>query len=98
MITIRKGKMTKEVPASAFANYYQNSGWVADDEPVKKKVVENISEPDEVSDEDWDSVMEDEKPVSEMNREELIAKAKSLGISVGNMNNRQLKDAIRNMM
>ncbi len=56
---------------------------------------------DEVADEEWDEAIaeeEVEKPISEMNRDELIAKAESLGIDVGNKNNNQLRKAIKEKM
>ena len=56
---------------------------------------------DEVADEEWDEAIaetEVEKPLSEMNREELVAKAESLGIKVGNKNNDQIRKAIKEAM
>lgn len=56
---------------------------------------------DEVADEEWDEVIaeeEVEKPLSEMNREELVAKAESLGIDVDKKNNKQLREAIKAVM
>lgn len=56
---------------------------------------------DEVADEEWDEVIaeeEVEKPLSEMNREELVAKAQSLGIDVDKKNNKQLREAIKAVM
>lgn len=79
--------------------------------PVKKEVkndkTEKVEEPveknsdEEVSDEDWDEAMDElvdeeiEKPISEMNKEELIAKAKSLGINTTGLSNKQLREAIK---
>ena len=63
--------------------------------------VEENEVDDEVADEEWDEVIaeeEVEKPISEMNREELVAKAESLGIEVGNKNNNQLRKAIKEKM
>lgn len=56
---------------------------------------------DEVADEEWEEAIaeeEVEKPISEMNREELVAKAESLGIDVANKNNNQLRKAIKEKM
>ena len=60
---------------------------------------ENVD--DEVADEEWEEAIaeeEVEKPLSEMNREELIAKANSLGVEVGKKNNKQLREAIKEVM
>lgn len=78
------------------------------DDVVETDVVEDentveaeVSEEDEVADEEWDEAIaetEVEKPLSEMNREELISKAESLGVEVGNKNNDQLRKAIKKVM
>lgn len=63
------------------------------------KVEENSDE--EVSDEDWDEAIDElvdeevEKPISEMNKNELIAKAESLGIDTTGLSNKQLREAIK---
>lgn len=62
---------------------------------------ETNNEEDEIADEEWDEAIaetEVEKPISEMNREELIEKAKSLGIDVSNKNNNQIRKAIKEAM
>ena len=62
---------------------------------------ETETDEDEVADEEWDEAIaeeEVEKPISEMNRDELVAKAESLGIEVGNRNNNQLRKAIKEKM
>lgn len=71
-------------------------------EPEKVEKVEPVEEnSDEVSDEDWDEAMDElvdeevEKPISEMNKEELIVKAKSLGINTTGLSNKQLREAIK---
>ena len=62
---------------------------------------DNETEEDEVSDEDWDEAMDElvdeevEKPISEMNKSELIAKAESLGIETAGLSNKQLREAIK---
>ena len=58
-------------------------------------------EEDEIADEEWDEAIaetEVEKPISEMNREELVAKAESLGVKIGNKSNEQLRKAIKEAM
>ena len=78
-------------------------------EVVEQPVVETTSdevesdvndEEDEIADEEWEEAIaeeEVEKPLSEMNRQELIAKAQSLGVPVKG-NNSQLREAIKNAM
>ena len=73
-------------------------------EEVKNDVEENVDS-DDVSDEDWDEALEEdeelkdndiEKPLSEMNKEELLAKASSLGLNVSeNSTNKQIREAIK---
>lgn len=70
-------------------------------EPVKE-VVKEDSGTDEMWEEEWDDTLEElqdeeaEKPLSDMNKAELIAKAKSLGIYNANLNtNKQLREAIK---
>lgn len=73
---------------------------VVEDENTVEAEVSEVNE-DEVADEEWDEAIaetEVEKPLSEMNREELVAKAESLGIDVGNKNNDQLRKAIKKVM
>lgn len=87
----------------------ESSPSVTNSEEVVEEVEinDNSSEPDvedaenEVSDEDWDDVLDElvdeevEKPISEMNKEELTAKAKKLGINPANLTNKQLREAIK---
>ena len=73
---------------------------------AENEVTENATDvedevDDEIADEEWDEVIaeeEVEKPISEMNRDELISKAESLGIDVANKNNNQLRKAIKEKM
>ena len=72
------------------------------EEDVVTPVEESSTESEEeVNDEDWDDVMDElideevEKPISEMNKEELTAKAKKLGINTANLTNKQLREAIK---
>ena len=68
-------------------------------EPVEDTVDDTE---EEIADEEWDEVIaeeEVEKPLSEMNRQELIEKAESLGIEVDKKaNNKQLREAIKAVM
>ena len=69
-------------------------------EVVENNEDENVE--DEIPDEEWDEVVaeeEVEKPLSEMNREEMLAKAKELKIAVTkNMTNKELREAIKEKM
>ena len=104
MVTIKKNGKTKTVTRSAFENFYKNSGWAvlngspSKNKSVKEKNVEKVAE--ETSDEDWDSVIEEEetfnKPLEEMTRKELEAKAKELGIDLTGLGKTaQIREAIR---
>ena len=68
---------------------------------VKVENVESTNSDEEINDEDWDEAIDEmvdeeiEKPISEMNKEELIAKAKSLGIETAGLSNKQLREAIK---
>lgn len=73
-------------------------------EPVKEVVKEDKGTEEEWDDslEEWDDSLEElqdeeaEKPLSDMNKAELIAKAKSLGIYDTNLStNKQLREAIK---
>ena len=69
-------------------------------EVVETKVEENQVE-DEIPDEVWDEVQAEEdveKPISEMNHDELVAKAKELKIDAKGLNNKQLREAIKEKM
>ena len=74
------------------------------EEEIVNEVVENNEDEnieDEIPDEAWDEAVaeeEVEKPLSEMNREEIVAKAKSLGINADGMTNKQLREAIKKKM
>ena len=106
MVAIRKGSKKLRVPNSAYENYYKGFGWKLDDGQEIKKVssksetvAEELAQIDE-DEEDWDSVVDEdeevEKPLSEMNYDELKKKAASLGINPTGLNKRQLKDKIVN--
>lgn len=71
------------------------------EEDVEENVVESDNEEDEIPDEAWDEAIaegEVEKPISEMSHNELVEKAESLGIQTKGMNNKQLRDAIKEKM
>lgn len=70
------------------------------EEKIEEQVVENSDS--ETSDDEWDEVLDEfkdeevEKPLSEMNKSELIEKANSLGVDISNLNtNKQLREAIK---
>lgn len=110
MVRIRKGANSLEVPDSAYENFYKAAGWIQEVVPVPlpegispEEDVEVVyrSEEEEKKDE-WEEAEAEvpkddgvEKPLSEMSREELIEKAKSLGVEVGRMSNRQLREEIK---
>lgn len=70
-------------------------------EKVEEKPIEGSTIEEEINEEDWDEVMDElvdeevEKPISEMNKEELIKKAKKLGIATDGLSNKQLREAIK---
>lgn len=97
MVVIKKGKKTAKVTKSAYKNFFKGHGWLIDDSGVNEDIKTNESIED-TSDEDWDEVMEEvEKPLSEMNKQELEIKAASLGVNINGLTtNKQIRDAIRN--
>lgn len=108
MVVIKKGKLRKTVALSSFHNYYENSGWELTGESVVNNNVkeefddlpESVEE-EEISDSEWDDVMEEEveKPLSEMNRSELESKAASLGIDISGLTkNAQIREKIKSCM
>lgn len=106
MIVIRKNNKTLTVTRAAFDEYYKPNGWVSDGEttPVEEPVVDTVEDEvveDDTSDEDWSEFEEEdagiEKPLSEMNKDELLAKANELGIDVSASNsNKQIREMIKN--
>ena len=109
-VKISKNGMEKEVSVSAFENFFKNSGWkiAGDKKPAtsqskkeeKKEVVEEPVENN--SDDEWDEVLEDEeieKPISEMNKKELLDYAERNGISLAGLNTvAQFRQAIQENM
>ena len=106
MINIKKGSKKLRVPSSAYENYYKGFGWKLDDGVENKKYVSQVESQvedfaqTEDDEEDWDSVVEEdedvEKPLSEMNHNELKKKAASLGINTAGLNSKQLREKIKN--
>ena len=110
-VKISKNGMEKEVSVSAFENFFKNSGWeiAGDKKPAtsqskkEEKVKEVVEEPVENnSDDEWDEVLEDEeieKPISEMNKKELLDYAENNGISLAGLNTvNQFRQAIQDYM
>lgn len=78
---------------------------VTDTEVSEKPVTVPENDSDDGSDDEWDDVMDElndeevEKPISEMNRAELVEKAKKMGIDTSKLNtNKQLREAIKSAM
>ena len=104
MIKIVRGNLVNYVSKSSFDNYFKSQGWEiagGNEPPVSPKVENNVIE-EEVEEDDWDDVLDEfkdeevEKPISEMNKQELIAKAKSLDIDVSDdLTNKQLRELIK---
>ena len=108
-VKISKNGMEKEVSISAFENFFKNSGWeiAGDKKPAtsqSKKVEKVVEEPVENNSEDeWDEVLEEddeiEKPLSEMNKKELMEYAENNGISLAGLNTvAQFRQAIQENM
>lgn len=112
MVSIVKGKKAMTVSRSAYDNFYKQNGWEIvngnkknekPEEVIEQETVEEVNSQDDVSDDDWADIEEDEadeegieKPLSEMNRQELEEKATELGIDFSNVkSNKQLRDLIR---
>ncbi len=92
MVRISKAnRAPMEVTEGAYENFYKNAGWRA------TKSVSHSSVTTDGSDDEWENAMEEaEKPLSEMNVEELRAKAASLGIDLAGVNSpKQIRDRIR---
>lgn len=98
-----KGKKKKtNVAKSAYDNYFKNAGWHIDGSVEDLSFSDEVEESsyDENPEEDWDSVDETvEKPLSEMNRAELLEKAESMGLDVSDCtNNKQMREKIKSNM
>lgn len=103
--------MIKEVSVSAFENFFKNSGWeiAGDKKPAtsqSKKEEVKVEEPveeDNNSEDEWAEAMEEdediEKPLSEMNKKELMEYAEKNGISLAGLNTvAQYRQAIQDFM
>ena len=111
-VKISKNGMEKEVSVSAFENFFKNSGWeiaggkkpATSQSKKEEKVEKVVEEPAENNSEDeWDEVLEEddeiEKPLSEMNKKELIEYAEEKGISLAGLNTvNQFRQAIQDYM
>lgn len=92
-VTIYKEHKKLIVTENAWKEYYKNSGWLVEDE-----------QSDTATDEDWDSVLEEEdegieKPISEMNNAELRQYAKEHDVDLSGLNsNKQIREAIKSVM
>ena len=73
-----------------------------EEENTSDEVVEDTeASDDEIPDEEWDEAIAEEdveKPLSEMNHDELVAKAESLGLTASGKNNSQLRKMIKEVM
>lgn len=111
-VKIFKGDMTKEVSLSSFENFFKNSGWkIADGKKSaisqpKEKVAEKKEETKEENNiDEWEEILSEEedeeieKPLSEMNKKELMDYAEKHGISLAGLNtNAQFRQAIQDYM
>jgi hypothetical protein len=110
MVKIVKDNKVLTVTKSAFKNFYENAGWsVLSGTPsvdVKAEEVANTNSMNtEDSTDEWDGYEEEaeqeeiEKPLSEMNREELTEKALAMGLDISKVtSNKQLRELIKSHM
>ena len=109
-VKIFKGDMIKEVSVSSYENFFKNSGWeiAGDKKPAtsqSKKEEVKKEEPVEENnnDDEWAEAMEEdediEKPLSEMNKKELMEYAEKNGISLAGLSTvAQYRQAIQDFM
>lgn len=86
-VKIKKGNKSTSVTEEAYKEYFKNAGW-------KKESAGK----EEQSEDDWDSVTEDdllEKPVGEMDSDEVKKAAQLMGLSVAGKSTKQLREEIR---
>lgn len=98
MIRIEKpGATSKTVARSAYDNYFENAGWSISG--AVGSVSAKQTQSDDLKDE-WDDAEEEiEKPISEMNLEELQIKAAEMGLDVSGLSTpKQIRDKIRKNM
>jgi len=112
MVKIAKDGVINIVPMSAFNNYFKSFGWEIVGENytppipvIEEKPAELVDKVEEAEQDEWDEVLDElkdeevEKPLSEMNKEELLAKAQSMGIDISKANtNKQLREVIKSYM
>lgn len=114
-VEIQRGKDKKNVSYSSFKNFFQSAGWeVAGEIPAtsaipvkeeKKKQHKKEKVEDPVVDE-WDAILKEEadeegieKPISEMNKKELIKYAEDHNISLAGLTTvNQFRNAIQEKM
>lgn len=112
MVKISKNGKRMDVPSAAYQNFYKGAGWFIVEEPKTVTDVAEpfddvhglVTDDEEVDDSEWDEVEEEEpeipegveKPIAQMNHDELIEKAVRMGVDVSdNPNNKQLRERIR---
>lgn len=96
-----KNGNTVEVTQSAYDNYFKNAGWELVNKPAPQPIKNNKSKVEETKEIDEWSDYEDDvtKPISEMNREELVDYANKNGIDItGLIKNNQIREAIKAAM
>jgi hypothetical protein len=111
MIKIYKGDRVLNVTKAAYDNYYLNSGWQlkktvensteASENIINETVEETVEQP--IEHDEWEEAVNEtvevEKPLSEMNRDELTNKAISMGLDIsGVTSNKQLRELIKSNM
>lgn len=103
-VEIKKGNKIVSTTEAAYSNFFKSNGWKLVKNLQPKLAKNETKEEEPVADNEWDEVIEEEaneiqKPLSEMNRNELIELANSLGVDVSNLNkNAQLREAIKAVM
>lgn len=96
-VSIAKGKRRYDgVNLKVYNNYYKNAGWL-----IVNSAINHSG--DEEDAEEWDKLLEEEggeeKPLSELNREELEAKAREMGVSLDGLTTvKQFREAIKAAM
>lgn len=98
MVRIEKlGRAPMIVPKSAYENFFKNSGWTLSGSVGAESQVSDVSE--SVEDE-WEELdQEYEKPLGEMDLEELRNKAAEMGLDVSGLTTpKQVRDKIRKNM
>lgn len=95
MVRIEKlGRTPMVVPQSAYENFFKNSGWtLSGSVGTEPQVSESLED-------EWEEVdQEYEKPLGEMDLEELRNKAADMGLDVSGLTTpKQVRDKIRKNM